>query len=77
LGTDYDGISDPPAGLEDVSKLPKITEELLRRGHSEEEIRGVLGENFLRFWEKARGAAARMEPAKLPLPVMTPGPGHS
>ena len=41
------GSTDPPAGLEDVSKLPKLTEELLRRGHSEEEVRGVLGENFL------------------------------
>jgi membrane dipeptidase len=40
LGTDFDGIEDPPEGLEDVSKLPVITEELLRRGHSEKEVRG-------------------------------------
>jgi len=72
LGTDFDGIPDPPTGLEDVSKLPRITEELLRRGHSEEEVRGVLGENFLRFWERARAAAAGMGTARLPLPVMTP-----
>ena len=52
LGTDFDGIPDPPAGLEDVSKLPRITEELLRRGHSEEEVRKVLGENFLRVFAK-------------------------
>jgi membrane dipeptidase len=52
LGTDYDGIPDPPAGLEDVSKLPRITEELLRRGHTEEQVRKVLGENFLRFFSK-------------------------
>jgi membrane dipeptidase len=52
LGTDFDGIPDPPAGLEDVSKLPRITEELLRRGHSEEDVRKVLGENFLRFFAK-------------------------
>jgi len=52
LGTDFDGIPDPPAGLEDVSKLPRITEELLRRGHSEEQVRKVLGENFLRFFSK-------------------------
>jgi len=50
IGSDFDGIPDPPDGLEDVSKLPRITEELLRRGHSEEEVRGVLGENFLRFF---------------------------
>jgi membrane dipeptidase len=68
LGTDFDGIPDPPVGLEDVSKLPKITEELLRRGHSEEEVRGVLGENFLAFWERARKVATRMAPSALPLP---------
>jgi len=52
LGTDYDGIPDPPEGLEDVSKLPRITEELLRRGRSEEDVRKVLGESFLRFFSK-------------------------
>ena len=70
LGTDFDGIEDPPTGLEDVSKLPRITEELLRRGHSEEEVRGVLGENFLRFWDRARKVAGEMGTAKLPLPQM-------
>jgi len=70
LGTDFDGIPDPPIGLEDVSKLPKITEELLRRGHSEEDVRGVLGENFLRFWEKARKVGMEMGAAKLPLAQM-------
>jgi membrane dipeptidase len=57
LGTDFDGIDDPPEGLEDVSKLPKLTEELLRRGHSEEEVRGVLGENFLRFFSKVEAVS--------------------
>jgi membrane dipeptidase len=66
LGTDFDGIEDPPDGLEDVSKLPVITEELLRRGHSEEEVRGVLGENFLRFWERANAARSRVPARKEP-----------
>jgi membrane dipeptidase len=74
LGTDFDGIPDPPVGLEDVSKLPRLTEELLRRGHSEEEVRGVLGENFLRFWERARKVAGEMGTAKLPLPTMKASP---
>ena len=52
IGSDFDGIPDPPDGLEDVSKLPRITEELLRRGHPEEDVRGVLGENFLRFFAR-------------------------
>ncbi len=73
LGTDFDGIEDPPKGLDDVSKLPKLTEELLRRGHSEEEVRGVLGENFLRFWERAEQARKAMPPRTEPLPFSKPG----
>ncbi|HWC65084.1 MAG TPA: dipeptidase, partial [Thermoanaerobaculia bacterium] len=57
IGTDFDGIPDPPEGLEDVSKLPRITGELLRRGHSEEEVRGVLGETFLGFFARVEAAA--------------------
>ena len=72
LGTDFDGIEDPPIGLEDVSKLPKVTEELLRRGHSEEEVRGVLGENFLRFWDRAEAARRAMPPRTEPLPFSKP-----
>jgi membrane dipeptidase len=49
LGTDYDGIQDPPTGLEDYSKLAKVSEELLRRGYKEADVRKVLGENFLAF----------------------------
>jgi len=72
LGTDFDGIEDPPDGLEDVGKLPRLTEELLRRGHSEEVVRGVLGENFLRFWERAHAARSRVPPRKGPLPFSKP-----
>jgi len=73
LGTDFDGIEDPPEGLDDVSKLPAITAELLRRGHSEKEVEGVLGENFLRFFrrveETARGLAGETpSTATLPAP---------
>jgi len=72
LGTDYDGISDPPAGMEDVSTLPKLTEELLRRGHSETVVRGVLGENFLRFWDRAEAAKKSVPPRTGPLPFSKP-----
>jgi membrane dipeptidase len=72
LGTDFDGIEDPPRGLEDVSKLPEITEELLRRGHSEEEVRGVLGENFLRFWERVDAARKAVPARSGPLPFSNP-----
>jgi len=65
LGTDFDGISDPPEGFEDVSRYPRITEELLRRGHSEEVVRKVLGENFLRFFTRVEGVSRTLaaEPA--------------
>jgi membrane dipeptidase len=72
LGTDFDGIQDPPNGLEDVSKLPKLTEELLRRGHSDEEIRGVLGENFLAFWDRVETARKAMSPRAEHLPFSKP-----
>jgi len=48
LGSDFDGIPEGPAGLEDVSKLPFITRELLRRGVSPEDVKKILGENVLR-----------------------------
>ncbi len=62
LGTDYDGIRDPPDGLEDVSQLPRITEELLRRGFSEEVVLKVLGENFLRFFARVEEVARTLSP---------------
>jgi membrane dipeptidase len=72
LGTDFDGIPDPPAGLEDVSKLPRLTEELLRRGHSEEDVRKVLGESFLRFFARVEEVSRSLSaepPSLAALPV--------
>ena len=65
LGTDFDGITDPPEGLEDVSQLPRITEDLLRRGHSDEGVRKILGENFLRFFTKVEEISSSLS-AELP-----------
>jgi membrane dipeptidase len=50
LGSDFNGRIIPPKGLEDVSKMPKITEALLARGYLEEEIVKIMGENFLRVF---------------------------
>jgi len=52
LGSDFDGISTCPVGLEDVSKLPAVTEELVKRGYSDKDIRKILGGNLLRLVEK-------------------------
>jgi membrane dipeptidase len=48
LGSDFDGIPFGPAGLDDVSKFPFITEELSRRGFGAGDIQKILGENVLR-----------------------------
>ena len=48
LGSDYDGIQTTPQQLEDVSTFPNITQGLLDRGYSEEDIHKVLGVNLLR-----------------------------
>ncbi len=57
LGSDFDGMTMTPAGLEDVSCYPAITDELLQRGWSETDIRKVLGENMLRVLEDALAVA--------------------
>jgi membrane dipeptidase len=59
-GSDFDGISSTPDGLEDVSKFPALTAELLRRGYTELEVKKVLGLNLLRVMRAAEAAAARM-----------------
>src|SRR5205085_6225124 len=57
LGSDFDGIPAVPEGLEDVSKYPAITQELLNRGYNAEQIRKVLGENLLRAMRKMEEVA--------------------
>jgi len=51
LGTDFDG-GGGIEGCDDVSELPNITEELLRRGYSEEDIRKIWGANIMRVFRK-------------------------
>ena len=57
IGADFDGATDMPEGAEDVSMLPNITYELLKRGYSERDIRKILGENFLRAFAEAERVA--------------------
>jgi len=52
LGADLYGWYTSPKGLEDVSKYPALTEALVRRGHSDEVILKILGENFMRVFEE-------------------------
>ena len=57
IGSDFDGVSSLPVGMEDISKLPVITYELLRRGYKENDIRKILGENLLRAFGEAERVA--------------------
>ena len=61
LGSDYDGIGySQPSDLPDVSSYPVIVFELLKRGYSEEDIRKILSENFLRVWDEVIETANRL-----------------
>ena len=55
LGSDFDGISATPQGLEDVSCLPALTEALVRRGYPDDAILKILGENFARVFRQVLG----------------------
>ena len=52
LGSDFDGVPSIAKGLDDASKLPNLTKTLVARGYSDEEIKGILGDNFLRIIKK-------------------------
>src|SRR5436309_2018571 len=58
LGSDFDGITEVPVGLEDVSKFPDLLAELLRRGWSEQDVKKVAGLNALRVLRAAEQVAA-------------------
>jgi membrane dipeptidase len=60
IGADFDGAVDMPEGAQDVSMLPNITYELLKRGYSEKDIRKILGENFLRVFAEAERVSRGM-----------------
>jgi membrane dipeptidase len=51
LGSDFDGAT-MPIGMEDASKLPKITDALLKKGYSEQDVEKILGGNILRVMEQ-------------------------
>lgn len=55
IGSDFDGISGPPNGLDDVSKMPALIAVLLERGYTEGELKKILGENHLRVIREVTG----------------------
>ncbi|MGH7517859.1 MAG: dipeptidase [Gemmatimonadales bacterium] len=66
IGSDYDGISHVPRGLEDVSRFPELFAELIRRGWSDGDLRKVAGGNVIRAFRAAERAAARLRRERPP-----------
>ncbi|MCB9752019.1 MAG: membrane dipeptidase [Myxococcales bacterium] len=59
LGSDFDGLGDSlPTGLKDVSMYPNLLAELLARGHDDDELAKIAGENALRVWDAVLERAA-------------------
>ena len=64
IGGDLDGISTTPVGLESVADYPKLFAELLRRGHTEQQLKKLAGLNVLRVMRQAESVAARLQKEK-------------
>ena len=61
LGSDFDGISSLPEGIDSAADLPKITEALVQRGYNAEQIQKILGGNFLRVMREVEETARRIQ----------------
>lgn len=55
IGSDFDGVSGPPNGLDDVSKMPALVAELMTRGYSDRDLKKILGGNTLRVIREVTG----------------------
>jgi membrane dipeptidase len=66
IGSDFDGTTALPIGLEDVSKYPALVLELIARGYSDADIQKVIGLNVLRVMREAEATAARLQAARGP-----------
>jgi membrane dipeptidase len=61
LGSDFDGVTSLPDGIDSVADLPKITEALLQRGYTREQIHKILGGNFMRVMHEVEATAKRLQ----------------
>jgi membrane dipeptidase len=62
LGSDFDGVSGAtPAGMDSAADLPKITQALLDRGYSAEDIRKILGGNVMRVFEEVERVSRELQ----------------
>ena len=62
LGSDFEGVGDSlPEGLKDVSGYPNLIYELLKIGYTDDDIRKICSENFLRVWSQIEQTAEKMQ----------------
>jgi len=59
LGSDFDGAN-MPYGMEDATRLPRITAALLKKGYSEGDVRKILGENTLRVMSEVEQVSRQL-----------------
>jgi membrane dipeptidase len=64
IGSDFDGITCTPEGLDDVSKFPNLTRALLEKGYSAGDIKKIYGGNTLRVMRQVEKVAAQLQQAK-------------
>jgi len=69
LGSDYDGVSSLPEGLEDVSGYPLLLAELFRRGYSRDEVAKVAGLNLLRVMTEVERVADELQRTETPIDI--------
>lgn len=60
-GTDFGSITNHPKGLEDVSRYPYLTAELLRRGYTDDQVKQIIGGNILRVMRRVETVSARLK----------------
>jgi membrane dipeptidase len=60
IGSDFEGFSNPPRGLDDVTCYPALLAELLKRGYSKDDIKKVAGLNLLRVLREAEKVSAKL-----------------
>jgi membrane dipeptidase len=70
LGGDFDGITSVPEGLEDVSKYPTLTAELLRRGYKDDDVKKILGLNILRVMREVEKVSALLQKSRAASPAL-------
>jgi membrane dipeptidase len=74
LGSDFDGIPQAPQGMDSAADLPKITEELVKRGYNEEQIHKILGGNLVRVFKAVETVSKKIQQEE---PTLEGDPTHS